>query len=427
MTTFARGPLRAFRSRDYSLYWVASVLSIMSHMMLFIFRGWLALELTDSAFMVAAVATAGELPSLILSMPGGILADRISRRAILIGAEAVTVVILVVFALLLALDQITIWHVFVLTALAGAAFAIGIPARTAIVPNLVPREDIANGVALSSIMFSGGMLVGPATAGWLLASAGPSVGFLVAAAVSVVSVAFFLPVHTGQAMRTVDRSLKSLWTDTTGGLAYVRHHRLIFGLMMIAFIAIVFGSPYQAMLPVFARDILDSGELGLGILGATGGAGAIIGSMAVAWLNRPVAIRRFIIWGALGFGFFIVAFALSTMFWLSALMAIGAGFSFQVILVASTARVQIVAEDAMRGRVSAVRAMTWGAAPFGFMILGTMAEFLGTPTATAVMGGVTVGLSLLVIIGFSSLRRIGHDDDDGDVETGVEAGQTLPS
>ena len=143
MTTFARGPFRAFRSRDYSLYWVASVLSIISHLMLFIFRGWLALELTDSAFMVAAVATAGELPSLILSMPGGILADRISRRAILIAMEAITVAILGTFALLLALDQITILHVFVLTALAGVAFAIGIPARTAIVPNLVPLLSVA--------------------------------------------------------------------------------------------------------------------------------------------------------------------------------------------------------------------------------------------------------------------------------------------
>ena len=401
----ARGPLRAFRSRDFSLYWSASVLSIMSHLMFFLFRGWLAFELTDSPFMVTAVATAGEVPSFIFSMPGGVLADQVSRKGMLITAEAVTAVTLVVFAILIAADQMNIWYLLGLSALLGTVFAVAIPARAAIVPNLVPREDIANGVALSSIMFSGGMLIGPATAGWLLAAFGPAVGFSVAAAVSVASVLVLLPVHTGQTMRTGDRSLGSAWTDTMEGVAYIFRHRVIFGLMAIPLVAIVVGSPYQTALPVFARDILDSGEIGLGILGATGGAGSILASLTVATFKGPTLMRNFIVAGPLTFGLFVIGFALSTSFWFSATMALGAGFSFQLVLVSSAARVQILIEDRVRGRVAAARSMSWGAAPLGFLVLGVMAEQVGTPTATAIMGGATLVVSALVITSLPALRR----------------------
>ncbi|MDP7619407.1 MAG: MFS transporter [Dehalococcoidia bacterium] len=401
----ARGPLRAFGSRDYSLYWTASVLSIMSHLMFFLFRGWLALELTDSAFMVTAVATAGEIPSFIFSMPGGVLADRISRKAMLVAAESFTVVVLLVFALMIAADQMNIWYLLGLTTLLGIVFALAIPARAAIVPNLVPREDIINGVALSSIMFSGGMLIGPAIAGGLLDVFGAPVAFSVAAAISVVSVLVLIPVHTGQTIRTVERSIRSAWVDTVEGIAYMFRHQVIFGLMAIAFVAIVLGSPYQAVLPVFARDILDSGALGLGILGAAGGAGSIIASLSVAAFHGPALMRNFIITSPIAFAFFVIAFAMSTSFSFSAAMAFGAGFSFQLVLVASTARVQILIADELRGRIAAARSMSWGAAPLGFLLLGAMAEQLGTPIATAIMGAATLAFSLLVILTFTALRR----------------------
>lgn len=377
----------------------------MSHMMFFLFRGWLALELTDSAFMVTAVATAGEIPSFIFSMPGGVLADRISRKAMLVAAESFTVVVLLVFALMIAADQMNIWYLLGLTTLLGIVFALAIPARAAIVPNLVPREDIINGVALSSIMFSGGMLIGPAIAGGLLDAFGTPVAFSVAAAISVVSVLVLMPVHTGQTIRTVERSIRSAWVDTVEGIAYIFRHQVIFGFTVIAFVAIVLGSPYQAVLPVFARDILDSGALGLGILGAAGGAGSIIASLSVAAFNGPTLMRNFIITGPIAFAFFIIAFAMSTSFSFSVAMAFGAGFSFQLVLTASMARVQILIPDEIRGRIAAVRSTTWGAAPLGFLLLGAMAEQLGTPTATAIMGAATLAFSLLVILTVTALRR----------------------
>ena len=139
--------------------------SITSFFMLFISRGYLVLELTDSPFLVAAMAGAAELPTLLLSIPGGVLADRASRKLILVIGEATNATALTTMAILVATGNITMTHMLLLSVASGTAFAIAFPARMAVVPNLVPRDDIANGVALASMMFSGATLIGPGLAG----------------------------------------------------------------------------------------------------------------------------------------------------------------------------------------------------------------------------------------------------------------------
>jgi predicted MFS family arabinose efflux permease len=409
VASLARGPFRAFRSRDFSLYWLASVMSILSHFMLFILRGWLALDLTDSPFAVAAVAASGELPSLIFSIPGGILADRMSRKTVLIIGESVNAVTLLAIAALIATGQINIWNLVALGIIAGSAFAVAIPARQAIVPNIVEREYIANGVALSSMMFSGGMLIGPALAGWLLLTGGMSVSFFVAAFISTASVAVFLPVRIHQAKREAgSANIAGVWKDMVEGLVYVRHHATILGLLALMLAVVVFGSPYEAVLSVFARDILNAGEAGLGLLGASGGVGAIVASLIIASLNGPIAMRNYVLFGSIGLGAFVTAFALSEVLVPSMIFALGAGFAFQLVLTAINALIQILVADEVRGRVTAVRSMLWGAAPFGMFVLGGLAEMFGTGIATAVTGIATVIASIVTIAAFSGLRRVHH-------------------
>lgn len=400
-----RGPLRAFQSRDFTFYWVAALLAILSHFMLFILRGWLALELTDSPFMVAAVAASGEIPSLFFSIPGGILADRVSRKAILIIAEIVNAVALIALAALIFSDEIAIWQVVALSVVAGTAFAIAMPARAAIVPNIVERSYIANGVALSSMMFSGGMLIGPAVAGGLLEAFGMAISFAIAALTSVASIFVLLPVQTHQTIRGGAATLRTAWQDTIDGLVYVRRQPIIFGLLAVMLIVVVFGSPWEAMLPVFARDVLDAGEIGLGLLGAAAGLGAIAASLVVAAVNGPAAMRNYTVLGSVGLGGFIAAFALSDTFVTSLIFATVAGFMFQLVLTVNNAVIQIVADDEIRGRVAAVRSMMWGAAPIGVFLLGAMAESFGAPTGTAVTGFATIVLSVVVIMIFPGLRQ----------------------
>ena len=408
--TFSRGPLRSFRSSDYTLFWLSSVSAIMSHMMLLLFRGWVALELTDSPEIVAAAATAGELPSLFLSLPGGVLADRLSRKGILVVAEIVTILALLGFVVLLALDLLEVWSLMVLTVIAGIAFAVAIPSRMAVVPNLVSRDNMANGIALSSIMFSGGMFIGNFIGGRLFDEFGGAAAFGVAAGLSVVSIAFLVPVNTRQGLREGTKSMVTVMRDTAEGAVFLWRYKVILGLMAIAGAAIIFGSPYTAMLVVFARDVLHQGATVAGDLGAAAGAGSMTGSIAMASFNSPRAIRNFIIFGGLGFSIALIAFSFSTVLLLSLGLAFCAGFGFQSCLVASTARAQFLISDSMRGRVSAIRTMTWGASPIGFTMIGRLAEMFGAPIATAIMGAVTLSLVILCVIIFRSLRSTAAPD-----------------
>ena len=417
-TLFGSGPLRSFQSADYSLYWISSVLSIMSHMMLILFRGWVALELTNNTNIVTAAATAGELPSLILSLPGGVLADRLNRKVILIGAEIVTVVTLLVFVVLMATNQIEVWSLMVLTAIAGIAFALAIPSRMAIVPNLVSRANMANGIALSSIMFSGGMFLGNPIGGYVTDELGDAAGFLLAAVLSIVSILFLLPVNTRQDSHRGARSMMSVARDTVEGAVFVWRYKIIMGLMAIAAAAIVFGSPYQSILVVFSRDVLDSAATGAGILGSAAGAGSMMGSITIASFNTPRAIRNTILIGGIGFGLALLAFSLSPVLMLSAAVALMAGYGFQLCLVATTARAQMVISDSMRGRVAAVRTTTWGAALLGFTMIGWLAQQYGAPTATAIMAMITLAATLLIILLFPALRGTAMPERLLDMEMG---------
>jgi MFS family permease len=413
------GAFRAFRSRDFAFFWVASLLSIMSFFMLFISRGWLVLELTDSPFVVTAVAGAAELPTLFLSIPGGVLADRVSRKAVLVAGEATNAFALVTLAFLVTSGQATVTAVLVLSVVSGVAFAVAFPARAAVVPNLVPRGDIANGVALASVMFSGATLVGPGLAGWMMAELGVGASFWAPAAASVGALVLFLPVRADQSHREREAraagtgGVASVLRDAWESLVYIRRDAAILGLIVIGLVAVVFGSPYQTILPVFARDVLDAGTLGLGILGATGGIGAIAASFLVAWRNGPVAMRAYIVWGSLGFGVSIAAFALSPVFALSVVLALVAGFAMQVLLTASTAVVQVLVPDELRGRVMSVRMIMWGVAPLGIFALGGLAEVTGAPLATAAFGLLTLAACALTMAALPAVRAVHYPRPEG--------------
>ena len=166
------GPLRAFAYPQFRIFWAASLISITSFFMTMIARGWLALELTDSSFMVTAVNAVGMVPMLVFSAFGGVIADRMNRRLVLIVSEAFNFTVVLALALLIVADLVNIQHVFALTLLHGVGFALGMPARAATVSNLVEQKDLASGVALFTTIFSAGQLVGPALAGYLINSYG---------------------------------------------------------------------------------------------------------------------------------------------------------------------------------------------------------------------------------------------------------------
>ena len=190
------------------------------------------------------------------------------------------------------------------------------------------------------------------------------------------------------------------------GLGYVRQHSILTGLMLMGLATTVFAMPYQTLLPVFARDILDVGPGGLGWLGAMAGAGAIAGSITVASLSDARQMRVLMLTGGIGLGVFIILFAISTIYLLSLVLVLCVGFLFQIFMTSNFTLVQVISPDYIRGRVLSIRMIALGLGPVGMVLLGTGAEAFGPGQATVVMGAVAVVLVMIVLITIPSLRRV---------------------
>ena len=375
--------------------------------MTMIARGWLALELTDSSFMVTAVNAVGMLPMLVLSAFGGVIADRMNRRLVLIASDVFNFVVVLALAVLIVADMVNIQLVFALTILHGVGFALGMPARAATVSNLVDQKDLASGVALFTTIFSAGMLVGPALAGYLINSFGMGTCFVAASIVLAPALVFLFLLRLpsvepgfGAPART------SVLGSIVQGMDYVRRSRVLVGLMLMGTAATVFAMPYQTLLPVFARDILHAGAGGLGWLGAMGGAGAIAGSITVASFSNPKQLKALMITGGLGLGLFIALFAYSTLYLLSLLLVLVVGYLFQIFMTSNFTLVQIISPDYVRGRVLSIRMIAAGLAPVGMLMLGVGAETWGAPVATASMGILSLVLVCAILVGIPSVRRV---------------------
>ena len=402
-----KGPLRAFASSQFRLFWGASLASIVAFFMTMIARGWLVLDMTDSAFLVTAVNAVGMLPMLVFSLYGGVIADRMNRRLVLIATDVFSFIIIAALAVLVLTNVIQVWQVFALTIIHGTVFALGMPARAATVSNLVSRQDLASGVALFTTIFSSAQLVGPAMAGYLITAHGMGVPFVAACVILVPAMALLLNLKiptTEPRPQAAQRG--SILASITEGLGYVRRHSIIVGLMLMGLATTVFAMPYQTLLPVFARDVLDVGASGLGWLGAMGGAGAIAGSITVATFSNPRQMKFLMLTGGIGLGAFIVLFAISTVFLVSLALILCVGFFFQTFMTSNFTLVQIVSPDSIRGRVLSIRMIALGLGPVGMVLLGTGAELFGPARATAVMGAIAVVMVVSILIAIPSLRRV---------------------
>ena len=400
------GPLRAFSYPQYRMFWAASLVTITSFFMTNIARGWLIHDLTGSAFMVTTVNAMGMIPVLGFSIFGGVIADRMNRRLVLIASDSFNFLVLLSLATLILAGVIQVWHVFALSLLHGIGFSLGMPARTATVSNLLREDDVASGVALFSTIFSAGQLIGPALAGYLINTYGMGIAF-VAACSTILPALVLLSIlrvrmtesPTGAAAQT------SVFTSIGQGFRYVRRSSILIGLMSMGVAVTVFAMPYQAILPVFAGDVLDVGAGGLGWLGAMGGVGAIAGSITVASFSAPRRMKVLMISCGIGLGVSIALFAVSTVYLLSLVFVLVAGYLFQIFITSNYTLIQIIPPDYIRGRVLSIRMIVVGLGPAGMVMLGAGAEEWGPAAATATMGLVSMALLLVILWRIPAVRR----------------------
>ncbi|GAB6125203.1 MFS transporter [Humidesulfovibrio idahonensis] len=383
---------RSFRHRDYRLFFGGQFISLVGTWMQQTAQSWLVYRLTGSSLSLGLVGFAGQFPVFVLAIFGGVMADRLSRRSVLIGTQAAALVQAALLAWLTLAGHIQVWQVMVLAAFLGVVNAVDMPTRQSFIVELVGKEDLHNAIALNSSMFNSARILGPSVAGVMLAAVGEGWCFSLNA-LSFLAVIVCL-LRMGVPAKPAARSNASLREHLREGFAYAWRTREVRTILLLLGVSSIIGMSYVVLMPVFAEEILHSGPRGLGLLMAATGCGSLCGALLLASRRESRGIGRFAYFGMLAFGASLVLFAQSPNFWLSAGLLLPVGFSMIVSMAAANTMLQTLCPDELRGRVMALYSMVFmGMAPFGALLSGSLAHMFGAK-ATVTAGGVACVLVL---------------------------------
>jgi MFS family permease len=397
------GALRSLANPNYRRYWFATGLSMSSQMMQMTARAWLTLELTNSPFLVGLVTAIGSLPMLVFSLLGGVLADRVNRRRLLMFADGGQAACAAVFVILIGLGGVQVWQIMLLAFITGVCFALILPPRQALMPELVPRADLANAIALGAAMLSLGQIAGPGLAGIFIGRLGLGPAFLIAAAL-ILPVEFLYAGVRTLPPRAVVRA--GILRNLLEGFAYVRHAPTIAALMLIGVAGTVFGAAYYAFAPVIVRDHLQAGADGLGVVMALSGLGALGSTFIIAQFRESSRWFPLLLVICFGYGGSLALFALVPWFPAALMAALLCGFMFQGFLTSNQTIVQLLVPDELRGRVVSMRVVMFGLSPVGQFLVGAAAERVGTPLAVAASGLLCIVTMTGILLLTPSLRKL---------------------
>jgi len=361
----------------FRLLWFGAMAASAGQWMQQVALGWLALGLTDSPSFVGIVTFTAGVPFLLIAPPGGALIDRVDRRRLLLGCQAAAAVLASLVAVDVIGGWVEPWHLLLAAFANGSLQALLAPTQQSLVPGLVPRADLTNAIGLMSAGQNMTRVAGPSLAGVLIGLAGVGPAFLLQALMLIV--AFALVRRVVVPPRQVPTSLPRIFD----GVALVAGRPDLRGLFLLASIPTFFVFPYISFLNVFARDILDIGAQGLGLLMAASGLGAVIGSLLVAARRRTEGIARGLIKLTVVYGAVIAAISFSRSLWLTLPLLVLAGLLGSSFMSANNALLQHRVTDEIRGRVMGVYFLTWGLMPLGALPMGLLADLVGAPTAVA--------------------------------------------
>lgn len=367
-------------------------------------QSWLVLELTNSPLLLGLTGLTFAAPTILLTLLGGVVADRADRRRIMILSQSASALNFFIIATLVVGGWIALWHVMALAFVSGCVRAFDRPSRMALLPQMVPKEDIPNAVAVGGTIWQLNRLVGPAVAGMsiYLIGIGPTYYFCFVASISAVGL--WVPIRIEH--RSAAPAAAGLVQHMVDGLRFIRTNEIYFTFIGMTFFNSVFGMSYLILMPVFARNVLDVGSQGFGFLQSAGGAGALCGVLAVAYSSHAGGKGRLAIGGALAFGLLIVLFAFSKSYPLSLALAVALGLASQFYMTTINSILQVNLPDHLRGRVMGIFGLAWELMPVGGMIAGAIAEFAGAPVAVGIGGLMVAGMAAAVAFRSPTIRRL---------------------
>jgi len=401
--------LRALGYRNFQLFFGGQLISLIGTWMQNIAQAWLVYRLTGSAVLLGAVSFAGQIPIFFLAPLGGILADRRSRRNVVIGTQTAAMLLAFALAALTLTSRVAVWHVFVLAACLGVINAFDMPVRQSFVIDLVGqrKEDLPNGIALNSVMVNGARLAGPFLAGLTVAAFGEGICFLLNALSFLAIVVALLLMNIVPASGTKGR------TPALAGL--VEGYRYAFTFPPIRYTLIVLGlvslmgMSYQVLMPVFAGKVLHSGPSTLGFLMAAAGIGALVSAANLASRKSATGIERMIVLGSALFGLGLVTFSLSRHLATSLISMLITGFGMMTALTSCNTMLQTAVDEDKRGRIMSLYAMAFqGMTPFGGLLAGTLASHVGAPNTVMAGGVCCLAISVFFAGKLPLIRRIMH-------------------
>lgn len=389
---------KAFTYRDFRLLWAGAFTSSVGTWMQQVAQNWIILTWTGSPFLLGLAAFLGDVPFLLFSLFGGVLADRLDRRKILLGSQVVQMCSAFLLTGLLAANSLPIWLILTLPFVVGLAQSFGGPAYQALVPTLVDKEDVPNAVALNSIQFNLARVIGPVLAGLAFYKlGGPACFGLNGLSFLAVIVAILLLKRGALEAPSSQPVLESLKT----GLYAVRDARSLRGLVGLAFVGSFCALPLVTFLPVFAKDVFHKDAQGYSALLSAFGIGAVCGSVGVAGFGHVRRKGVLAVAMQMVFGVLMIAFAVSRLPFLSYALLFALGAALMVVFAMFMTLVQTNVEDGLRGRVVSVYTLAFrGAMPLGNLAAGAATHFFQAPWVL-----IADGLIMLVVGGITFLRR----------------------
>ena len=391
--------------RNFRLFWTGQTVSLIGTWMQQVGQGWLALELTNSAFMVGLVSAAGSFPVLLLSLYGGVVADRRSKLRIVIICQALLLVEAAALWWFAWTARINIGWLLAMTTVGGVISAFEIPARQAMVVELVSREDLVDAIALNSGGFNLARIVGPSIAAIVLAKFG------VAWCFGINALSYFAVLTSLARIKlppwTPVQYLVSPAEQLKQGLRYMRSSRAVSGLMGVIAIYSIFGFQYLTMMPVIARDVLHTGASGYGLLLTFVGIGALTGALSLAGLGGRIRRGRLFNATAYAFAGLTILFSLMRTVHLAAVVLLFLGLTMLINGALANGILQSVVPDELRGRVMATYVFVYvGFTPIGSFIAGAMARFVGVQWAIFTGGVVMLAYSLWAFWKYPEIRAV---------------------
>ncbi len=401
MGTTLRRIFKAFQYRDFRLMWFGACTSSIGTWMQIVAQGWLIYRLSHSAFLLALDQFLGGIPIFLLSLIGGVVADRVERRRILLGSQYVQLASAATLTVLVATNSVQVWEILCLSLVSGFAQAFGGPAYSALIPGLVDREDMPNAIALNSIQFNLAVTIGPALGGVTLARLGEKWCFGLNAlsfVAPVIALSLITTRFTPQ--KTTDSMLSSL----KQGIQFVRRQGSMEALIVLAFCMTALSMPLRTYFPVFVKDIFRRGPETYGQLLSMMGIGSICGSLAIASLGNFRHKGRLALIMLVFLGGSISAFALSKSLTVSYAVVIVAGFAMMTVFATVTSLVQLITTEEMRGRVMSVYNCAFrGGMPMGNLVSGWLVPVFTAPVVLGVNG---LLLALLAVSFFVTRSRV---------------------